>query len=118
MRPRSGGSHFKIAYASQAEILTQATIESCICVEVRRFRRRGEDSLVSQPIYPVPIAPLSAEDGGEFLATVPDLPGCMSEGETPEDALRNVMDAIGDWIEASRAFGRRIPSPTPQPQIT
>ena len=36
--------------------------------------------------YAVMIAPLSAEDGGGFLATVPDLPGCMSDGETPEEA--------------------------------
>src|SRR6476619_3119662 len=45
----------------------------------------------------VMIAPLSAEDRGSFLATVPDLPGCMSDGETPEEALRNIRDAIGAW---------------------
>ena len=43
---------------------------------------------------PVVITPLTAEDGGGFAATVPDLPGCMSDGETPEEALGNVRDAI------------------------
>ena len=44
--------------------------------------------------YPVHIEPLSQEDGGGFVALVPDLPGCMSDGETPEEALANVRDAI------------------------
>jgi antitoxin HicB len=59
--------------------------------------------------YPVIIEPLSAEDGGGFIATVPDLPGCASDGETPEEALANVQDAISAWIEEARALGRKIP---------
>ena len=55
--------------------------------------------------YPVLIEPLAAEDGGGFLATVPDLPGCMSDGETPEEALAHVRDAIASWIEEARAIG-------------
>lgn len=66
--------------------------------------------------YPILIAPLAAEDGGGFVATVPDLPGCMSDGETPEEAMHNVMDAIEEWIDASRKLGRDIPRPSRQPQ--
>ncbi len=44
--------------------------------------------------YAIRIEKLSAEDGGGYLATVPDLPGCMSDGETPEEALNNIQDAI------------------------
>jgi len=62
--------------------------------------------------YPVIIEPLSAEDGGGFVAAVPDLPGCMSDGETPEEALSNVRDAIAEWIDEARALGRPIPSPS------
>lgn len=62
--------------------------------------------------YPVVVAPLSPEDGGGFSATVPDLPGCMSDGETPEEALANVQDAIETWIEAARDLGRSIPRPS------
>jgi predicted RNase H-like HicB family nuclease len=54
------------------------------------------------------------EDGGGFLATVPDLPGCMSDGETPEEAVTNVQDAILAWIEAARELGREIPAPSRQ----
>lgn len=67
--------------------------------------------------YPILIAPLPPEDGGGFVATVPDLPGCMSDGETPEEAMHNVMDAIEEWIDASRMLGRDVPKPSRLPQI-
>lgn len=62
--------------------------------------------------YRVEIEPLSAADGGGYLARVPDLPGCVSDGATPEEALANVGDAINSWIEAATAWGRPIPKPT------
>ena len=45
--------------------------------------------------YPFTIRPLSAEDGGGFLIEYPDLPGCHSDGETPEQAIVNGRDEIG-----------------------
>lgn len=62
--------------------------------------------------YPVLIEPLPAEEGGGFIALVPDLPGCMSDGETPEEALAHVQDAIKSWIEEARALGRSVPPPS------
>ena len=62
--------------------------------------------------YPVLIEPLAAEDGGGFVATVPELPGCMSDGDTPEEALANVRDAVAAWIEEARALGRPVPKPS------
>lgn len=63
--------------------------------------------------YEVRIRALSEEDGGGFLATVPELPGCMSDGETRVEALTNVEDAIESWIEAARKLRRTIPAPQP-----
>jgi len=63
--------------------------------------------------YTVVIEPLSAEDGGGFLARVPELQGCMSDGETPQEAVSNVLDAIEAWKEAARDLGRDIPVPSP-----
>lgn len=68
--------------------------------------------------YPVLIEPLSEEDGGGFLATVPDLPGCMSDGASPEEAIVNVQDAIASWIEAARDLGHVVPRPSRHLQLT
>jgi predicted RNase H-like HicB family nuclease len=62
--------------------------------------------------YPVVIEPLRPKEGGGFLATVPDLPGCMSDGETREEAARNISDAIRAWIEEAESLGRAIPEPS------
>jgi antitoxin HicB len=62
--------------------------------------------------YTVVIEVLSDEDGGGFLATVPDLPGCMSDGETRAEAAHNVEDAIACWIEAAVEMGWQVPAPS------
>jgi predicted RNase H-like HicB family nuclease len=46
-----------------------------------------------------------------FVAEVPELAGCMADGTTRGDALRNVETAISEWIETARAIGREIPKP-------
>ncbi|WP_375402078.1 type II toxin-antitoxin system HicB family antitoxin [uncultured Sphingomonas sp.] len=61
--------------------------------------------------YEIDIRPLTLEDGGGFVATAPELPGCRSDGETPEEALRNGYDAVACWIEAATEMGRRVPAP-------
>lgn len=61
--------------------------------------------------YAVVVQPLSEADGGGFAATVPDLPGCMSDGETMEEAVENVQGAIVSWLEAAEAMGRAVPKP-------
>lgn len=61
--------------------------------------------------YTVVIQQLSPADGGGFLATVPDLPGCISDGQTREEAVRNAADAIAAWIEEATRLGRPIPAP-------
>ena len=68
--------------------------------------------MVAPLVYPVVVEPLSVEDGGGFLAPPPDLPGGMSDGETPEEALRSVQEAIAEWIEEARRLGREVPKPS------
>ena len=46
-----------------------------------------------------------------FVAEVPELPGCMAHGSTPEAALANARDAIQLWIDTAREFGDPIPEP-------
>ena len=61
--------------------------------------------------YAVVIQPNPAVDGGGFIALVPDLPGCMSDGDTREEAARNAADAISEWIDEAKRLGRVIPAP-------
>jgi predicted RNase H-like HicB family nuclease len=46
-----------------------------------------------------------------FVGEVPELPGCMAHGKTPEKALKNVNQAIELWIDTAKEFGDRIPEP-------
>ena len=48
--------------------------------------------------YRFTIRALSAEDGGGYLVEYPDLPGCMSDGETVAEAIANVWEALRDCI--------------------
>ncbi len=59
--------------------------------------------------YAIVVEPLSDADGGGYLASVPDLPGCMGDGETQEAATADVLAAIPQWIEEARRLGRAIP---------
>jgi antitoxin HicB len=63
--------------------------------------------------YSVRIERLADSDGGGYLATVPDLPGCISDGETPEEALKNVQEAIASWIESAKEWKVDVSKPSP-----
>jgi len=51
------------------------------------------------------------EEEGGFVAEVLELPGCISEGETPEEAYRNLDDALRGWVLASLKQRKPIPAP-------
>ncbi|CAN2039582.1 antitoxin HicB [Candidatus Magnetomoraceae bacterium gMMP-15] len=46
-----------------------------------------------------------------YVADVPELPGCMAHGNTYDDALANVKNAIQLWIDTAVEFGDPIPQP-------
>src|SRR3972149_780338 len=58
-----------------------------------------------------------AEEGG-FSAEVLELPGCISQGETAEEAYENLQDAMAGWIGASLAHGRPIPEPVGEKEFS
>lgn len=47
-----------------------------------------------------------------YLAVVPDLPGCIADGITPEVTFDNARAAIRTWIETAREIGRDVPEPS------
>jgi antitoxin HicB len=61
--------------------------------------------------YPVEIRPLSPEEGGGWLASFPDLPGCMGDGETPAAAIEDGFSAAADWLKVALENGDPIPEP-------
>ena len=46
-----------------------------------------------------------------FIAEVPELPGCMSDGSTYEKAVKNIELVIQEWIDTAKELGRPIPEP-------
>jgi predicted RNase H-like HicB family nuclease len=46
-----------------------------------------------------------------FIAEVPELPGCMADGTTHQEALANVEVIIQEWIATAKELGRPIPEP-------
>lgn len=46
-----------------------------------------------------------------YLAEVPELSGCMADGETYQEALANAEQIIQEWIETAQELGRSIPEP-------
>jgi len=50
-----------------------------------------------------------SEEDGAYLAEVPELPGCMADGATYQEALSNAEGIIREWIETATELGRPIP---------
>jgi antitoxin HicB len=57
------------------------------------------------------IRPLSEEEGGGYLIEFPDYPGCVADGETPEEAMIEGRDALTAYIRTLEELGRAIPNP-------
>ncbi len=58
-----------------------------------------------------------SEEDKAYIADVPDLKYCSAHGETPEEALREVLIAKSEWLASARDNGREIPKPRYRPAI-
>ena len=63
--------------------------------------------------YPVQLTHQIDDDDEYWLAEILDLPGCMSDGNDPNEALENIEDAKRLWIETQLEDGYEVPEPTP-----
>lgn len=61
---------------------------------------------------------IPTEDGAEFYARIPDLPGCVTTGDTIEDAIEQIADAAAGWLCVAEDKGLPIPPPTPQAALS
>jgi predicted RNase H-like HicB family nuclease len=55
-----------------------------------------------------------SDDDEAYIAEVPELPGCMADGQTAQDALSSVERIAAEWIETATELGRPIPEPKPR----
>lgn len=53
-----------------------------------------------------------SEEDQAYIVSVPELPGCMADGETPEEAVKNAQTIIKLWIETALEDGESIPAPS------
>jgi len=52
-----------------------------------------------------------SEEDERYVVEVPELAGCMADGETYEEAIENAKVVISEWIETAQKLGREIPQP-------
>lgn len=52
-----------------------------------------------------------SEEGQAFLVEIPELPGCMADGQSYEEAVTNARQVIEEWIETAHELGRPVPEP-------
>jgi predicted RNase H-like HicB family nuclease len=52
-----------------------------------------------------------SEEDQAFIVEVPELPGCMADGATYQEAVQNAEVIILEWIETAKELGRSIPEP-------
>jgi len=52
-----------------------------------------------------------SDEDNAFIAEMPELPGCMSDGKTYEEVIENIKVIAEEWIETAKELGREIPEP-------
>ena len=52
-----------------------------------------------------------SKDDESFIVEVPELPGCMADGQTYAEAVKNAEEIIDEWIETAKDLGRPVPEP-------
>ena len=62
-------------------------------------------------MYKYEIIVFWSNEDERFIVEVPELPGCMADGETYEQAVHNAQIIISEWIETAKSLGREIPEP-------
>ena len=67
-------------------------------------------------IYTALFTPI--EDGSGYYAKVPDLPGCITTGNSLSDAIDQITDAMSAWLGVAEAEGEPITPPSPQEKLS
>lgn len=63
------------------------------------------------PLFPYRIVVRWSDEDSAYIAEVPELPGCMADGPSPEAAIKEAKKAVRLWIEVAKKEKREIPRP-------
>lgn len=69
------------------------------------------EAILRRPYHRV----ITGEPVEGYLGEVPELPGCVTAGETPEAALASLQQAMAAWIESALVHGDPVPEPAAGP---
>lgn len=58
-----------------------------------------------------------SDDDGAYIAEMPELPGCVSDGPTESEARHNIRLIAQEWLDTARLLGRPIPEPVQAQRI-
>ncbi len=94
------GKYFRL----REQVLSGAGDSNIAFSELCRLLKRAMSTKYELIIY-------WSEEDRAFIVEVPELPGCMADGETYELAVANAHQVIEEWIETARELGRSIPEP-------
>ncbi len=61
--------------------------------------------------YPIHVSPIPSDEGGGHMVFIPDLPGCIADGDTIDDALAEAHDAFDAWVMAEQEDKGELPVP-------
>ena len=59
--------------------------------------------------YPINLSPIPEDEGGGYMVTFPDLPGCIADGDTVEEAIAEARDAFAAWVAVVREDKGKVP---------
>lgn len=80
---------------------------------IDRAKLKSADGRAFDPLaYRIELEPIPSSEGGGWFATVPDLPGCMGDGETETGAIDDVRAAMLEWADTMIDTGRSVPPPS------
>jgi antitoxin HicB len=61
--------------------------------------------------YPIHVSPIPVDEGGGYMVSMPDLPGCIADGDTIDEAIIEARDAFAAWIMAEQKDKGKLPNP-------
>lgn len=61
--------------------------------------------------YPITLSPIPENEGGGYMVTIADLPGCVADGATVDEAIAEARDAFKAWTMAEQEDSATLPAP-------